>query len=305
MNNTIKFAIRTALAGAVITASSGAMAVGAIPLATWGDDGNHLMNVGDSITATAGAISKNSYTDNPVLSNSAWGHAGRWYSFQTDNVADTTITVTADIIGNIAPAFTVWASGSSEFDGGTGDHTEFGDNTGGNAPHDFNATGQLGANGTNWMTARSVSTTSPNDPSITQGNLLETLGYANSGAEHIGTKIIQVINPETQQLEDMEVNVTDWGEQIHNGAHDISITDTYENGVTGSVAAGFAELELADLAAGWYVIFVGGADSSMSGGGFDVNVSTVSAVPVPAAVYLFGTALFGLAATGRRKQKHT
>lgn len=303
MNKTIQSAVKTALAGAVMTAaSSSVMAVGGVTPLAWdgGMMSNHIMKAGDSITATSGATSKNSYTDNPALSHSAWGHAGRWFTFMTHETADTTITVTADTAGAIAPAFTVWASGMNEFDGGTADFSEFGDNTSGNAPHDFNATGQLGSKGTNWMTARSVSTTSPNEPSVTQGNLLETLGYANSGAEHIGTKIIQVLNPDTQQLEDKEVNVTDWGEQIHNGAHDISITDTYENGVTGSVAAGFAELELADLAAGWYVIFVGGADSTMAGGGFDVNVSSV---PVPAAAYLFGTALFGLAATGRRKQK--
>jgi hypothetical protein len=61
---------------------------------------------------------------------------------------------------------------------------------------------------------------------------------------------------------------------------------------------GYAELTLTDLAGGWYLVFVGGADGSLAGSNIDLNVSSV---PVPAAAYLFGSALVGLFASSRRK----
>ncbi len=50
---------------------------------------------------------------------------------------------------------------------------------------------------------------------------------------------------------------------------------------------------------GWYTLFVGGADGGLSGAG-NLNLS-VSQVPLPAAVYLFGSALLGLSAMKRKK----
>jgi len=61
-------------------------------------------------------------------------------------------------------------------------------------------------------------------------------------------------------------------------------------------------MTLSDLATGWYAIFIGGTEGTDGvRSGFDLEISNVSAVPVPAAVYLFGTALVGLFASGRRK----
>jgi len=58
------------------------------------------------------------------------------------------------------------------------------------------------------------------------------------------------------------------------------------------------------LATGWYTIALGGADNSLTGlASHQVTVSSVSAVPLPGAVYLFGSALAGLVASTRRKQK--
>lgn len=52
------------------------------------------------------------------------------------------------------------------------------------------------------------------------------------------------------------------------------------------------------LAAGEYTFSVSGLVTGDFGGSYNV---LVGAVPVPAAVWLFGSALLGLAATGRRK----
>jgi len=292
MNNKIQSAIKIAITGTALSIASGSvLAAGAVFPSGWDGVGmnNHIMNAGDSISATSLAPSKNGYTDNPDLNNSAWAHAGNWYTFMTHETATTTISVSADVIGQTAPAFSVWASGNNEFDGGTGLGFETG-LSGDNSPHSFNATGQLGIindalhphpgpNGTLWMTSSTIH-------SLGGGNMLETLGYANSGVHHTNA-----------------LSTSDWGEDTQQGAFDVSITNTYENGITGSVSAGSAELVLTDLQAGWYTIFISGADNSLSGGGMDLHVSSVSAVPVPAAAYLFGTALFGLFATGRRKQK--
>jgi len=284
MNTKIQSAIKVALTGTALSIASGsALAAGAVFPSGWDGGGamsNHIMNSGDSISASNLAPSKNGYTDNPDLNNSAWAHAGNWYTFMTHEAATTTISVTADTIGQTAPAFSVWASGNTAFDGGTGLGFETG-LSGDNSPHSFNATGQLGDFGTLWMTSSTVNASGA-------GNMLETLGYANSGAHHTNA-----------------LSTSDWGEDSQQGAFDLSATNTYENGITGTVAAGSAELVLTDLQAGWYTIFISGADDSLSGGGMDLTVSSVSAVPVPAAAYLFGTALFGLVATGRRKQKIT
>ncbi len=275
MNTILKRAIKTTLTGAVLTAAStNAHAADAVPVFSflWDNNQNQIMQAGGSITDTDGTSNQNSYTDNPSLANSAWGHAGAWYSFMTHEAADTTISVSSDALGTLAPAFTVWASGSSSFDGGTTDSFETSNITGGNVPHDFNVTGALGDDGTNWMRAGGG------------GNLLETLGYANSGIGH-------------------SANETDWGETIAHGAHDVSLTNLFENGITGSVAPGYAELVFTDLQPGWYAIFVGGADSSLPGGGYDLTVnSSVSSVPVPGAVYLFGSAMLGLISAGRKKR---
>lgn len=67
-----------------------------------------------------------------------------------------------------------------------------------------------------------------------------------------------------------------------------------DNGVGG------AELLNVLLQAGTYSLAVGGATAGLTGT-FAVQAD-VSAVPVPAAVWLFGTALMGMVGLGRRKQ---
>ncbi len=64
------------------------------------------------------------------------------------------------------------------------------------------------------------------------------------------------------------------------------------------VADGHAELSFTSSAHSWYLVFVGGGNAASTAAAIDLNVS---AVPVPAAVYLFGSALIGLFTSSRRK----
>jgi hypothetical protein len=113
--------------------------------------------------------------------------------------------------------------------------------------------------------------------------MLETLGYAVSGA------IVHGANP------------TGWGETILGGINDVSLTNTYESGLSGSTGVGFAQLVFADLQPGWYTIYVGGTNHAGANGLFDLSVSA-SPVPVPAAAWLMGSGLAVLATMARRRR---
>ncbi len=103
------------------------------------------------------------------------------------------------------------------------------------------------------------------DSSITNGvtanGITQRMGYANDGPE-------QLING--------------WGNAV----------------LSDGIQDGHAELTLNNLAAGWYLVFLSGADGSLLGSNVNLKVSSV---PVPAAVYLFGSALVGLVASSRKK----
>ncbi|NOT10786.1 MAG: hypothetical protein HOP23_02965 [Methylococcaceae bacterium] len=285
MSSKLQIAIKSVLAGTALSlASAGAYAANAVTI----DGGastpswiglDNVIGSNETISTIALGNNKNTYTDNPVLENSSWGHAGRWFTFQLTSVNDITIRAT-DVTGAVKNAFTVWASGANQWDGGTLYSTETNGGTSwSNAPHSFNPTGQLGSPGTYWMSSPTV--VSPGAPDNVPGvsNMLETLAYVNSGNAHSGN---------------------DWGETILSGVNQVSTTGTYFSGVTGSTGLDFAEMTLLNLQPGWYTIFQGGADNSVTGTS-TFNL-TVSSVPVPAAVYLFGSALAGLMATGRRKR---
>jgi hypothetical protein len=272
MSIQIQKAVKSVLFGAALTASAGAAYAGTVDSATRDFDGGFtsISAPGDTLTATAQTTSAHSYTDNAGLNYSAWGHAGRWYNFEVASAVDTKITVTADNTANWAPAFTVYST-NGEWGGGTATFSETG--IVGNTPHNFNGTGNIGDNGTLWMQEGGTGNTA-------DSNATSTLAYVNSGVTH-------------------HAGETNWGEHIHNGVHAKGGLLSYSSGMTGSVGTGTAEITLADLAAGWYTIYVGGADSTLANSPF---TTTVSAVPVPAAVYLFGTGLIGLLSARRKTQ---
>lgn len=69
-----------------------------------------------------------------------------------------------------------------------------------------------------------------------------------------------------------------------------------------TVSAGTATLTLNNLAAGKYIVFIGGnSDTPTTNDTYMANIS-VSAVPVPAAVWLMGSAMLGLVGIGRKRK---
>ncbi len=274
MSIQIQKAVKSILFGAALTASSGATYAGTVDSAmrTF-DSGNTSIGViGDTLTATLQTTSAHSYTDNVDLNYSAWGHAGRWYNFEVTSAVDTKISVQANNSADWAPAFTVYST-NGQWGGGTATFSEGGIT--GNTPHNFNATGNIGDNGTLWMQDGGAG----NNAAFS--NVTSTLAYANSGQTH-------------------HAGETNWGEHIHNGVHAKAGLNTYASALSGSVGTGTADITLSNLAAGWYTVYVGGSDASLTNSAFS---TTVSAVPVPAAVYLFGTGLIGLLSA--RRKAHT
>ncbi len=253
--------VSAAIISVATLVSTSVYAAGAVGFQTW-TAGNDLF-AGSSISA-ANSGSKSSYAGNSGLNFSAWAHTGDWFVFQNHSLADVTLTVSGD--SGFVPGVTVWATGGTVFDGGT---TGFGGEislAGFGTPHSFNATGAMGDTGTLWMANGQG------------GNVLETLGYAVSGPSH-------------------DAGTTGWGESIVTGANDVSLTNAFENGVSGSVSAHTASLVFNDLAAGWYAVYIGGTDHTTAGGVYDLSVS---AVPEPET---YAMLLAGLSLVGWRMKK--
>ncbi len=253
--------VAAAIISATTLVSTSVVAAGAVGFQAW-TAGNDLL-AGSSISAANSGL-KSGYADNPGLSYSAWAHTGDWFVFQNHSSVDVTLTVSGD--SGFVPGVTVWATGGTVFDGGT---TGFGGElslAGFGTPHSFNATGAMGDAGTLWMANGQG------------GNVLETLGYAVSGPSHAA-------------------GTTGWGESIVTGSNDTSLTNTFENGVSGSVGAHTASLVFNDLAAGWYAVYVGGTDHASAGGEYNL---TVTAVPEPET---YAMLLVGLGLVGWRMKK--
>ncbi len=231
---------------------------------TWDND-NHIMTAGQSISASNEGVDKQSFTSNPDLDGASWGHFGNWYTFMTHEDSAIKISVTATKPQEMSPGFSVWRT-DGEFDGGTpktGEQSTVEVGT----PHSFNSIGKAGNYGTWWMTDNSVSITDPNTNGgvgFAEHGIVEHLGYASDG-------IYEGSNG--------------WGEIVKNDGNQ----------------DGYAELTFDNMDAGWYLIFVGGADGTVAGSGAPLNIQVDSSpivganpVPVPAAVWLFGSSLAGL-----------
>ena len=224
----------------VATASSSSVA-GVVtvntPAAMFGD--NHL--AANDIHTVYDFGYAQSYANAPISSNSAQGLSGAWYTFYVEHPLDLSVEVQT-LSGTFSPGITVWASGNDEFDGGNPGFEEYSPLAGQTTPFAFNATGVTGAAGTQWMSEGFG------------GNLKETLAYAQSGPT---------------------ATTTAWGELILHGVNDVSTTDTYEGGISGSVGSGFASLEFSDMQPGWYAAFVGGSNPASTAGWYSFTVSAV------------------------------
>jgi hypothetical protein len=284
MSSKLQIAVKSILAGTALSLiSTGAFAAGAVGVKTASSwiGNNNVLSGAEIQTSVASLSSKNSWTDNPSLANSSWGHTGTWLTFDV-TTASPTVDISAKVLtGNYNIAFTVWASGANPFNGGSPANGSVAGlsepslvTSGNNPAHDFNQVSQVGSYGTVWAT-------DPSKAANGGGNLLDTLAYANSGVAHT------------------DPTQNDYGQIINAGVNQVATDNTYFSAVAGSVGANYADIQFQNLATGWYTIFVGGANSA------ETLASTyqisVSAVPVPGAAYLFGSALAGLLAAGRRK----
>ncbi|MCC6922288.1 MAG: pyruvate-binding protein [Nitrosomonas sp.] len=237
------FAVQASLIAAVaLFGINAAEAANEITPESWNGN-NYLFSGSTTITASQAWASNNGYTAESVTNYSARAEAGQWYNF-ANFLQDTDVSIRVIGTGGFVPGLTVWAT-ASEFDGGT----FFGEvsTAGFQSPQSFNATGVLFDDpGTLWMT------------NGFGGNAIETLAYA-------------VANP--------NVNYgpadTGWGETILSGIHDVSLSNSWESGITGNTSAQSATLLFTDLAAGWYTIYIGGTDATAADGGYDLIVSTV------------------------------
>lgn len=275
-----KISVNISVIAIVALLGSNAYAAGAVSPLDWNSLDNSLDGVSSTITASDNA-NKGSMASNPALKGSAWAHTGRWFNFY-NNLGGSTVNVkvtgVSDDTGNsLTPGLTVWASGSTPFDGGTEAwNSEVSLANGFGVPHSFNVTGALntGNAGTDWMATGQG------------GNMIETLGYA-------------VSNPDVNVLP----ATSGWGETILGGVHDVSVSDTFESGISGSTTTSMAELQFNSLATGWYTVYVGGTDQSAEGftGGFDL---VVSAVP-EAETWAMLLAGLGLIGWRLRKQQPT
>lgn len=257
-----KRSLATIFAALGLFTTSQGYAANAVVIQNW-DGGDNVLEAGSNISVASAAGNNSSYTDNPALNYSSWAHTGNWWQFELVDQATTTLRVETQNGFNFIPGISLWTSGNTAFDGGT---TGFGGEVSSasiGTPHSFNSTGAIGDTGTLWMANGSG------------GNMLETLAYgvANTVNYHAG--------------------VTGWGEHIHHGVHDVSVSNLFESGISGSTGVDYVELVLTDLQPGWYTFFIGGTDHASAGGLYDVSVSA-NPVPAPAAAYLLGSALLGL-----------
>ncbi len=305
MSIKLQTAVKAILAGSALSVlSSGAFAAGGVtiqgnpnqgstptPVQWVGGPADNVIGGGVSmIQTTSGSVNRESWTTNPNLNNDAWGHTGQWFNFSVTS-ASPQIDVMAQVLtGNTNLAFTMYAS-NGPFNGGTntlGATEQSLLNSSNNPAHDFNQVGQIGSYGTVWMTDPSV-TISPSviaegAASVGGGNMLETLAYVNSGIA--STNAAQ----------------NGYDQVINSGVNQVATDNNYFSGsVGGGVGSNYAELIFNNLAIGNYTIFIGGANAALTlPSTYDI---TVTAVPLPGAVYLFGTAIASLLAAGRRKQQ--
>lgn len=254
---------------ATLAAAAPARAADAVDFRAWngGVGSAPTLNAGGTLSATQGLL-KSNYSDNPGLMNSAWAHAGGtpWFVFQLASTGDVDIDLTPTVAGaSFNPGITVWASGASKFDGGT-ESAETGNN-GWDTPHSFNATGQIGDFGTNWMSGAN-------------GNMLQTLAYAITGPAHTNSA------------------ANGWEEVMKTGVNDISVDDSFEHGVTGTASGNAIHLAFNDLAAGWYTIFIGGTNNALTSASYNLQVA--APVPEPSAIVMM---LAGLGLVGLRRRR--
>jgi hypothetical protein len=238
---------------------------------------------GTTIVSTGHYAPYKSWTD-WGNNNFGWSHTGASYTrLQVGSAADIAagtlynvslkMTATGDTTTGLDnPAFVVWTSGTTDV------------NMGGSGVHAFAQ-----------LRGPNDGSVSDND-NLTSGNILSGhdgwVGYANSG--------FVVVNGDGDTLDHGGVNTSSpW--VTNPGGSSWSYTQT--------TGLDYALLNIMGLKSGYYLIAAGGscgapnpASACTTGQNFQWAISGSAApVPIPAAVWLFGSAAMGLVGIGRRR----
>lgn len=240
---------------------------------------------GSELMANSSAPFK-SWTDYGVK-NFGWVHTAAWATLQVGSASDITNGVTYDVVltmrglgdanGNATantldnPAFSIWTGGSNST------------STGGSGFHEFNQ-----------VRGPDIATNS----ALTTGGVINSalgwVGYANAGNTFT--------NGDGDSVGHGGVNAsTPW--LTNSAGSSWSYSQLNQN--NSSAELDFASLTLMGLKSGHYLLALGGSCPSPTpaadcGNGQQFSM-TVSQVPVPAAVWLFGSGMLGLAGLRRKK----
>lgn len=271
--------------------------------------------------ADSGLSKKRAWADDGTNRNYGWTHYATFYTFQIGSTADITAGNRFDVSVDLKksgvsgslnfPGFSIWTSGVDALVPGRANngYGHFWSQVRG--PYDGGVAGNpcvtrhdclLGSNG--WLGAAGG------------GNVIAGrdgwVGYANTGYSFTnadGDKI--------QGLLAGGSNADNIG-QYSDGSllTNVNNNSPYVNGGYATLVAGDALLNLNGLKAGYYLIGMAGScpDDNLNGQncGFSTNLSKaydltvsnlgISAVPVPGAVWLFGSVLLGFVASVRGKR---
>ncbi len=329
----LKIAILQALG---ITALSG-LSMEASAVSYWTDLGATTPT--STIIATDASAGKRAWTDYGAV-NRGWTHTGSFFTFQVGSASDITagnrFNVSIDALSTLVgtsgamanPGFSVWTSGTApttqpfssqlgyghhwnqvrgSFDGGIG-----GAPCAGGV---FNCS--LGTNG--WLSEDYTANGAASAGNIVSGHD-GWIGFANSGYgfknadnDFISGRLTGATNPLNKNEYGNGGTGSVGGPTAGTAFSNVNTTSPWVTGGGAALAVGNAVLNLTGLKAGYYMIALGGScpDLNLNGqacgttppGGTGVQLTiATSAVPVPAAVWLFGSAIVGFLGIGRRNK---
>ncbi|MBS1214056.1 MAG: hypothetical protein H6R26_2673 [Proteobacteria bacterium] len=278
---------------------------------TSNDCGNLPPGAGGARVGGAEAMSGSVQSDR----NYGWNHNAKWFTFQITSAGG--YTISADRAGTATgdqPALSVWSSGAHAWDAA-------------GLSHHFNqVAAPTPTNGNSYMLAGT-------------NNINGFVGYANSGPGYVnadGNTVAGALSFGTSTKGALQ-NPTLAYNGITNRYTSVVSKGSFIDGHAGMIAAPYAGVGSSvntsdptlsnaaggghvDLALwlepGWYAMTAGGScadftctPTSVPTGSYNLKilanagVTAPSAVPVPAAVWLFGSALAGMGIIGRRKQQ--
>ncbi|MGZ8218381.1 VPLPA-CTERM sorting domain-containing protein [Methylomagnum sp.] len=290
---------------------AGYTTAGTLPSYVWdgGNIGYGPSGVGDCTNNTCGVLPPGGQTrvggsDGMTGSQQSdrllgWNHTTQWYVLHVTTGGGYTVSYdrASGNTGN-QPAFSIWSSGGSAWTNSIG------------SQHKFNqvATPSLGNS----------------SAYLYNGGVTGFVGYANSGPGFTngdGDTVLGALTFGTSVKDPADLT-SPYNSLVTKGSyvnpHAGSISAPYA-GVNSSVntsdasVTGHADIQLW-LPAGWYVLTGGGscadftcsptaANSAFYNIKILSNAGVTAPVPVPAAVWLFGSALAGMGVIGRRKDK--